>query len=179
MTDEYFYGATLKEGSKTVTWDPDNKPEGYPRTNKLVIKQCLLGHEAAGDEYNVVQVETMTIRDTLRIPIAVLKVGELRQSRMDLEFSDAPVTFTLVEGKGPVHIHGLHLLGSLVEEFEDMEEMEEEVLDEEEADEDEDEDGASQKKKPKLTNNSKGKPAAAGGAAAGGPAGNDKNRKRK
>lgn len=163
-----------------MTWDPDNKPEGYPRTNKLVIKQCLLGHEAAGDEYNVVQVETMTIRDTLRIPIAVLKVGELRQSRMDLEFSDAPVTFTLVEGKGPVHIHGLHLLGSLVEEFDDMEE-EEELVFEEEADEDEDEDGASQKKKPKLTNNSKGKPAAAAavGAAAGGAAGNDKNRKKK
>lgn len=178
MADEYFYGATLKEGNKTVTWDPENKSESYPRTHKLVIKQCILGHEAAADEFNVVQVETMTIRDTLRIPIAVLKVGETRQCRMDLEFSDAPVTFTLVEGKGPVHIHGQHLLGSLVEEFEDMEELEEEGLDEEEADEDEDEDGAQQKKKPKLTNNSKGagKPAAGG---PGGPAGNDKNRKRK
>ncbi|XP_049529595.1 nucleoplasmin-like protein [Anopheles darlingi] len=176
MADEYFYGATLKEGTKYVTWDPENKSDGFPRTHKLVIKQCILGHEAAGDEYNVVQVETMTIRDTLRIPIAVLKVGETRQCRMDLEFSDAPVTFTLIEGKGPVHIHGQHLLGSLVEEFEDMEEMEEEVLDEEEADEDEDEDGASAKKKPKLTNNSKGnKPAAGGGA----PAPKNDNRKRK
>ncbi|XP_058064578.1 nucleoplasmin-like protein [Anopheles bellator] len=177
MADEYFYGATLKEGNKTVAWDPENKSDEYPRTHKLVIKQCILGHEAAADEYNVVQVETMTIRDTLRIPIAVLKVGETRQCRMDLEFSDAPVTFTLIEGKGPVHIHGQHLLGSLVEEFEDMEEMEEEVLDEEEADEDEDEDGASAKKKPKLTNNSKGKP----GGAPGGPAGskNENSRKRK
>uniref|UniRef100_A0A2M4A167 Putative nucleoplasmin n=1 Tax=Anopheles triannulatus TaxID=58253 RepID=A0A2M4A167_9DIPT len=176
MADEYFYGATLKDGAKSVTWDPENKSDGFPRTHKLVIKQCILGHEAAGDEYNVVQVETMTIRDTLRIPIAVLKVGETRQCRMDLEFSDAPVTFTLIEGKGPVHIHGQHLLGSLVEEFEDMEEMEEEVLDEEEADEDEDEDGASAKKKPKLTNNSKGnKPAAGGGA----PAPKNDNRKRK
>ncbi|ETN60353.1 Nucleoplasmin-like protein [Anopheles darlingi] len=165
MADEYFYGATLKEGTKYVTWDPENKSDGFPRTHKLVIKQCILGHEAAGDEYNVVQVETMTIRDTLRIPIAVLKVGETRQCRMDLEFSDAPVTFTLIEGKGPVHIHGQHLLGSLVEEFEDMEEMEEE-----------DEDGASAKKKPKLTNNSKGnKPAAGGGA----PAPKNDNRKRK
>uniref|UniRef100_A0A2M4A5J2 Putative nucleoplasmin n=1 Tax=Anopheles triannulatus TaxID=58253 RepID=A0A2M4A5J2_9DIPT len=176
MADEYFYGATLKDGVKSVTWDPEHKSDGFPRTHKLVIKQCILGHEAAGDEYNVVQVETMTIRDTLRIPIAVLKVGESRQCRMDLEFSDAPVTFTLVEGKGPVHIHGQHLLGSLVEEFEDMEEMEEEVLDEEEADEDEDEDGSSAKKKPKLTNNSKGnKPAAGGGA----PAPKNDNRKRK
>ncbi|XP_053671609.1 nucleoplasmin-like protein [Anopheles nili] len=177
MADEYFYGATLKEGTKTVTWDPDNKPESYPRRHKLVIKQCVLGHEAAADEFNVVQVETMTIRDTLRIPIAVLKVGETRHCRIDLEFSDAPVTFTLLEGKGPVHILGLHLLESVVDEFEDMAEMEEEVLDEEEPDEDEDEDedGASQRKKQKLTNNSKGKPA----AGPGGPAGNDKNRKRK
>lgn len=174
MADEYFYGATLKEGSKTVTWDPDNKADGYPRTHKLIIKQCILGHEAAADEFNVVQVETMTIRDTLRIPIAVLKVGEARQCRLDLEFSDSPVTFTLVEGKGPVHIHGQHLLGSLVEEFEDMEEMEEEVPEEDEDDEDDDEEGGPQKKKQKITNNSKGKPSA-------GPAGsnNAKNSKKK
>lgn len=37
-----------------------------------------------------------------------------------------------VQGSGPVHLIGQHLLGALVEEFEDMEEMEEEMLDEEE-----------------------------------------------
>uniref|UniRef100_U5EYV1 Putative nucleoplasmin n=1 Tax=Corethrella appendiculata TaxID=1370023 RepID=U5EYV1_9DIPT len=158
MADEYFYGATLKSGNASVVWDPDNKADGYPRTHKLVIKQCILGHEAASDEFNVVQVETMTIRDTLRIPIAVLKVGESRQCRLDLEFSDSPVTFTLIQGNGPVHIHGQHLIGSLVEEFEDIEEdMEEEVMDEEEADEEDEEEG-NPKKKQKLTNNSKGKP---------------------
>ncbi|XP_055587172.1 nucleoplasmin-like protein [Uranotaenia lowii] len=174
MADEYFYGSTLDESNKSVTWDPDTKADNYPRTHKLIIKQCILGHQAAADEFNVVQVETMTIRDTLRIPIAVLKVGEARQCRLDLEFCDSPVTFTLLEGKGPVHIHGQHLLGSLVEEFEDMEEMEEEVPEEEEDDEDEDEDGP-QKKKQKLTNNSKPKPSV------GGPAGsnNAKNSKPK
>lgn len=166
MADEYFYGATLKEGSKTVTWDPDNKADGYPRTHKLIIKQCILGHEAGADEFNVVEVETMTIRDTLRIPIAVLKVGEARQCRLDLEFSDSPVTFTLVEGKGPVYIHGQHLLGSLVEEFEDMEEMEEDENDEDDEEEDDDEEGGPQKKKQKLSNNTKNKPNA-------GPAGSN------
>lgn len=38
------------------------------------------------------------------------------------------------QGSGPVHLIGQHLLGALVEEFEDMEEMEEEMLDEEEGD---------------------------------------------
>lgn len=39
-----------------------------------------------------------------------------------------------MQGSGPVHLIGQHLLGALVEEFEDMEEMEEEMLDEEEGD---------------------------------------------
>lgn len=38
------------------------------------------------------------------------------------------------QGSGPVHLIGQHMLGALVEEFEDMEEMEEEMLDEEEGD---------------------------------------------
>lgn len=40
----------------------------------------------------------------------------------------------VLQGAGPVHLIGQHLLGALVEEFEDMEEMEEEMLDEEEGD---------------------------------------------
>ena len=53
----FFAGATLKAGAdNTVTWDPDNKSEGYPRTHKLIIKQCLLGSDAKADEYNVVEV---------------------------------------------------------------------------------------------------------------------------
>lgn len=40
----------------------------------------------------------------------------------------------MLQGSGPVHLIGHHLLGALLEEFEDMEEMEEEMLDEEEGD---------------------------------------------
>jgi len=160
MADEYFYGVTLTEANKTETWDPEIKTEEYPRTNKLVIRQALLGQDA-GAEFNVVQVETMSMRDTVKIPVAVLKSGENRQVRLDLEFPDAPVTFTLIQGSGPVHLIGQHLLGALVEEFEDMDDMEEEMLDEEEGDEphdeeDEDEDGPKNKKS-KLSHNAKGK----------------------
>lgn len=48
----------------------------------------------------------MSLRDPIKIPIAVLKVGETRSVRTDLEFPEAPVTFKLIQGNGPVHIHG-------------------------------------------------------------------------
>ncbi|CAG4945226.1 unnamed protein product [Parnassius apollo] len=178
MSDEYFYGVTLSSSHQSETWDPEAKAE-YPRSNKLLIRQALLGPDAKPDELNVVQVETMCLQDSIKIPVAILKVGETRQARLDIEFPDAPVTFTLIQGSGPVHLIGQHLLGALVEEFEDMEEMEEEMLDEEEGDdsqfkedenkrkgagkrktnedEDDDEGGEPKGKKSKMSNNAKGK----------------------
>lgn len=126
-------GATLTAASDSVTWDPEIKDE-YPCNFKLIIRQILLGREAKEGEYNVVQVETMSQRDAIKIPIAVLRVGETRFVSADLEFPDAPVTFKLIEGSGPVHIHGQHLPGTLLEEIEEYgDEMEEEMVDEEEA----------------------------------------------
>lgn len=162
MSDEYFYGITLSSSHKTETWDPEAKAE-YPRSNKLLIRQALLGPDAQADELNVVQVETMCLQESIKIPVAILKVGETRQARLDIEFPDAPVTFTLIQGSGPVHLIGQHLLGALVEEFEDMEEMEEEMLDEEEGedaqfkDEDDEEGEGPKGKKAKMSNNAKGK----------------------
>lgn len=51
-----FAGVTLTEANKTETWDPEIKAEEYPRTNKLVIRQALLGQEAKEGEFNVIQV---------------------------------------------------------------------------------------------------------------------------
>ena len=106
----------------------------------------------------------------MKIPIAVLKVGEVRCSQSFLEFPDAPVTFRLIQGKGkydslklinvinpsllgPVHIHGHHLIGM------DDENVEEEIEDEEIDDEDEaivEEADEPQKKKQKVAANAKG-----------------------
>ncbi|XP_075986450.1 nucleoplasmin-like protein isoform X2 [Anticarsia gemmatalis] len=161
MSDEYFYGVTLSSSHPVESWDPEAKAE-YPRSNKLLIRQALLGPDAKPDELNVVQVEAMSLQETIKIPVAVLKAGEQRHARLDIEFPDAPVTFTLVQGSGPVHLIGQHLLGALVEEFEDMEEMEEEMLDEEEGDDsqfkdEDDEEGEPKGKKAKMSNNAKGK----------------------
>lgn len=52
------------------------------------------------------QVEALSANEVVKIPIAVLKVGESRVVQPELEFPYGPVTFTLIEGNGPVYIHG-------------------------------------------------------------------------
>lgn len=76
------------------------------------------------------QVETTSKDEVIKIPIAVLKVGENRFTQSFLEFPDAPVTFRLIQGSGPVHIHGHHLLGEF--DAADMDDLEEEGLGDEE-----------------------------------------------
>lgn len=39
----------------------------------------------------------MSLQESIKIPVAVLKAGETRHSRLDIEFPDAPVTFTLIQ----------------------------------------------------------------------------------
>jgi len=131
MADEFFYGATLKGENATVKWDPHENDDEHPeRPNKLIVKQILLGVEAKEGEYNVVEVEATAKDKTIKIPIAVLKVGENRFSQSFLEFPDHPVTFKLIQGSGPVHINGHHLLGDI----ESLEDFEEEEVPEEDSD---------------------------------------------
>jgi len=40
----------------------------------------------------------------VKIPIAVLKVGETRSLRPNVEFPNGSVTFKLVQGTGPVYV---------------------------------------------------------------------------
>ena len=50
-------GAVLKGLNASVSWDPElQEKEEFPRANKLIVKQLLLGVEANKDEYNVVEV---------------------------------------------------------------------------------------------------------------------------
>lgn len=98
-----------------------------------------------------------------------MKVGENRFSQSFLEFPDAPVTFKLIQGTGPVHIHGHHLLGEF--DAADMEDLEEEGLGDEEDDSEneiraEDSDEPKSKKQKVAANNTKA-------------AKNDKNNKKK
>lgn len=102
----------MTKAGASVKWSPtEDTSQPYVNSNKLIIRQILLGHEAKKNEYNVVEVETLTQSgESIKIPIAVLKVGETRIVVPDLEFPDDPVTFKLIEGSGPVYIHGQHLI---------------------------------------------------------------------
>nr|CAI5831970.1 unnamed protein product [Callosobruchus analis]CAI5837375.1 unnamed protein product [Callosobruchus analis]CAI5849088.1 unnamed protein product [Callosobruchus analis]CAI5853090.1 unnamed protein product [Callosobruchus analis]CAI5862714.1 unnamed protein product [Callosobruchus analis] len=76
----------------------------------------------------------MTWKDSVKIPIATLKEGVYQSSITGSFISYPPVTFSLVKGSGPVHIVGLHLVGSPIFE-EEMDDMEEEMPDDEEGEE--------------------------------------------
>lgn len=49
--------------NRSVEWNPDSNKEDteYPRANKLILKQILLGHQAKPDEYNVVEVRYFAV----------------------------------------------------------------------------------------------------------------------
>lgn len=55
-------GVTLSASHQSETWDPEEKAE-YPRSNKLLIRQALLGPDAKPDELNVVQVKNTALHD--------------------------------------------------------------------------------------------------------------------
>lgn len=109
--------STLDSKTPEISWagdvqfeagPPKKDPEAsYPDNHKIVIKNLLLGWEAKADEYNVVE---CTYQSKPSFPIAVLKVGETRSEQPQLEFGGAPLSFKLVKGAGPVHIHCLYLI---------------------------------------------------------------------
>ncbi|ENN75858.1 hypothetical protein YQE_07587, partial [Dendroctonus ponderosae] len=185
MADEYFFALTLKGKNTNEVWDPEAKGAGaedYQGGHKLIIKQALLGPGATegnwlfcflvmftyeslslAGEVNVIQVEAMTWKDSVKIPIATLKAGGANnQVLLDLSFPDPPVTFTLIQGSGPVHIVGHHLIGGPIEEFDEMDEMEEEMIEDDEGEEgaEEEEDDEEPKSKKAKTNSVKGKTSA-------------------
>lgn len=119
----------------THTWDASKDEEDTStRSQRLVIKNLLLGHEAKADEYSVVEAQAPSATgEVVKIPIAVLKVGETRSMNPHLEFPDGPVTFKLISGAGPVHLHGLVGMGGGEEDdMEDEGELEEGFPEEEE-----------------------------------------------
>ncbi|XP_008555160.1 nucleoplasmin-like protein isoform X1 [Microplitis mediator] len=163
MAEEYLYGITLQGANASEVWDPEHKNDDADGGNqhfgvdqKLIIKMALLGPEAKVGELNVLQVEAMGLKGLIKTPIALLERGKTEQIILDLSFPDPPVTFSLVKGSGPIHIVGHNLLGTHMEEFDDLEEeMDEENMedDDEEKDTevDEDEDEEPKKKNAKMT----------------------------
>ncbi|SPP80931.1 nucleoplasmin-like protein [Drosophila guanche] len=147
MESESFYGVTLSEKEPIAQFDVPDIPEEYVvHSHKLIIKQISLGSEAKTGEFNVVQAETNVNEDgekkTVKIPIAVLKVGETRSLRPNVEFPNGSVTFKLVQGTGPVYVCGKAEMN--FGEFDDGQMYEEYSDEEEDSDGDFDEDAVPQ-----------------------------------
>ncbi|XP_053946893.1 nucleoplasmin-like protein [Anastrepha ludens] len=116
MEQESFYGETLT-GEEPLAQFEMEKPHSNADDQKLVIKQICLGAEAKEGEFNVVQVEVRTNhKETLKVPIAVLKAGETRSLRPNVEFLNTSVTFKLIQGTGPVHLYGQNWYGQIAME---------------------------------------------------------------
>ncbi|XP_037897532.1 nucleoplasmin-like protein [Glossina fuscipes] len=95
---------------------------------QLIIKQISVGAEANSGEFNVVQAE----KETLKIPVAVLKAGETRVLRPNLEFPSDSVTFNLTQGNGPVYICWKNVVSEVMnEEWNDDDDIEDDDNDDE------------------------------------------------
>ncbi|XP_037909439.1 nucleoplasmin-like protein isoform X2 [Hermetia illucens] len=128
------WGATLTVDEPVAQFDVSDE-EKVLADQKLIIKQIMLGADAVDGEFNVVEAETQNVDgEIIKIPIAVLKAGETRSLKPNIEFPASSVQFKLVKGIGPVYIHGQHIVNDTEGEEDymydkdDVEECEEEEL---------------------------------------------------
>ena len=116
METESFYGVELSEQDPLAQFEVAETDKDVT-DQKLIIKQISLGADAKSGEFNVVQAEVkINEKETIKIPIAVLKTGETLTLCPNLEFPSDSVTFKLIQGTGPVYICGQHLVHEMVEE---------------------------------------------------------------
>lgn len=102
--------------------------------------------------YVSIFLQVHTIKDNLKIPIAVLKAGETRAVNPDIEFYETSAVFKLIKGNGPVYIHGQNIKDEV-----EVVDMDDDESDEEEDGEEEEDEAQPQKKKQKVENNADGK----------------------
>lgn len=117
--EEYFFALTIKDNKSNEVWDPITAYKD-DRPHKLIIKYILLGSEVPENQVNIVQVEALTKQNFKKVPIAVLKAGEANQISLTLPFED-PVSFSLLQGDGPVHILGQHYRAEALDDTDEEE----------------------------------------------------------
>ncbi|XP_037945076.1 nucleoplasmin-like protein [Teleopsis dalmanni] len=106
--DQFFYGTTLDIKTPLATFENEtNIEENLYNAQKLTIKRIILDPSAKENEFNIIEAETLNCdSENIRIPIAILKAGETRMLKPNIEFPNKTVSFKLIKGNGPVHIYG-------------------------------------------------------------------------
>lgn len=114
-------GVTLNNTTKEIKWEPDALKENggvgdislsSKGEHTLIIKQALLSSDVKEGEVNVIEVETAGYKGNIKQPIIVLVGGKSSHVLLDLNFPDPPVTLKLIEGRGPIHISGNHVINA-------------------------------------------------------------------
>lgn len=145
----------LSSARKEETWsynncaaesDDDVEDPDY-LDHSLYVKQALLGTGAKPGQKNLVEVETTDYDGKIiKNVIFTLVSGSSEQFATDIGFF-APATFKLVEGDGPVHLSGCHMVDVSYGDFDEEDESDDEVDDELKLKEDTDEVNALGKRK--------------------------------
>ncbi|KAK9879136.1 hypothetical protein WA026_003985 [Henosepilachna vigintioctopunctata] len=100
------------------------------------MSSFLLVHKDVEGEVNGGQVEAMTWKGSVIIPVATFSVAcTNNQMILDLPFPDSPVIFSLGQGNGLVHIIGNHFICTSMEPFDDMDEVIDEMDEDEQGEE--------------------------------------------
>lgn len=111
----------MNDTNKEIKWEPDALKENgsfnemslsVKGEHTLIIKQALLGPSAKDSEVNVIEVETTGYKGSIKQPIVALVGKKKSHLLLDLNFPDPPVILRLVEGHGPVHISGNHVINA-------------------------------------------------------------------
>lgn len=138
---EHFWGCVLSSACSNASWkynngtaESDNEDEDPDFLNhSLYVKQAILGTGAKPGQRNLVEVET-TDYDGIIIKnvIFTLISGSSEQFATDIGFF-APTTFRLIEGDGPVHLSGCHMVDISFDDDQSDEEEDDELKREESA----------------------------------------------
>ncbi|CAH1782769.1 unnamed protein product [Owenia fusiformis] len=120
---EYIWGCELTGEKKEVKWDfeeEDDDTEFLQHT--LFLKHAALASGAKKDERNLVVVSTKNFDgEVINQTLVSLSVGVHEMCTLDISFGqETIVTFKLVEGSGPVHLTGQHMV-EFPEEYSDEE----------------------------------------------------------
>ena len=105
--DEKPWGTVLDKDNKTIVWPTES--EISDGDMKLELSQATLGVGVKAGERNVVELGTVSEENpdvTRKFPIVSLTQGLSEHALLNLTLN-APVSFTLVAGSGPISIMGV------------------------------------------------------------------------
>ncbi|NP_001087275.1 nucleophosmin/nucleoplasmin 3 S homeolog [Xenopus laevis] len=133
--ESYLFGCELSSKIKQYTFQVNEEDDA---AHYVCLQTISLGAEAK-DEHNVVEVTASNYQNKeVTVPLANLKLSCQPMVNMGSFEIEAPVTFRLTSGSGPVFISGRHYI--VIDDDVDQSGSEEEDDDDEEEEEDEDDD---------------------------------------